>query len=365
MSAPKPIPYLLDVAPYVGGESGIVGVDRVIKLAANEGAFGPSAKTIEAITKAAGEFHRYPDGDFTALRTALAEKHNLPIENLICGSGSDELISLLCRAYVQPGEEILISAHGFAMYPIYGKTVGASIVAAPEQNITTDVDALLERVTDKTKICFIAVPNNPTGTYIPASEIKRLRENLRDDILLVVDMAYAEYVNLDDYSPGAEFASGSDNVVMLRTFSKMFGMGGMRLGWGYCPEGVIDVLNRLRSPFNVSYPSQAAGIAALQDDEFVQMSREHNDKWLNWTTETLRDMGITVPDSVCNFILARFSEERGRNVNAEAADEFLKSKGIIVRRMGGYGLPDALRITIGLEDEMHAVADALNEFMRD
>lgn len=363
MSAPKPIPYLLEVAPYVGGESEIVGVERVIKLASNEGAFGPSPKAIEAITDSASEYHRYPDGDFTALRTALAEKYDLPFENLICGSGSDELISLLCRAFAGPGDEILISAHGFAMYPIYGKTVGATIVAAPEKNITTDVDALLERVSENTKLLFIAVPNNPTGTYIPISEVKRLRDNLREDVLLVLDGAYAEYVDLPDYSPGAELVADGDNVVMLRTFSKMYGMGGMRLGWGYCPDQVIDVLNRLRSPFNVSYPSQAAGIAALGDDAFVQMSRDHNDKWLKWTTETLRDIGLTVPDSVCNFILARFPNESGRNSNAEAADEFLKSKGIIVRRMGGYGLPDALRISIGLEDEMRAVTDALSEFM--
>ena len=364
MASPKPLAGLEKIAPYVGGESEITGFERVIKLASNEGAFGPSPKALAALSAAAPEYHRYPDGDATKLRRALATKHGLNFDNIICGSGSDELISLLCRCYAGPGDEILYSAHGFAMFPIYGLTVGADVVATPEKDITIDVDALLEHAGDKTRIVFIANPNNPTGTYIPASEVERLRDGLRDDILLVLDGAYTEYVDRTDFSPGSDLVEGADNIVMLRTFSKIFGMGGIRLGWGYAPDNVIDILNRMRSPFNVSFPALAAGLGAVTDYDFVAMSQAHNAKWLAWTTNQLRAIGLTVPDSVCNFVLVRFPDDQGQNSHtAEAADAFLKSKGIIVRRMAGYGLPDALRISIGLEDEMRIVVDTLKEFM--
>jgi histidinol-phosphate aminotransferase len=363
MASPKPLAGLTNIAPYVGGESEITGFDRVIKLASNEGAFGPSPKTQEALKKIAGEFHRYPDGDSNEIRDLLADKNNLPKENIICGAGSDELISLLCRSYAGPGDEILYSAHGFAMYPIYGRTVGATVIGAPENGITIDVDQMLSHVTENTKLIFIANPNNPTGTYLPKSEVQRLIDGLPEDILLVIDSAYAEFVDRDDYSDGAGFVASHDNVVMLRTFSKIYGMGGLRLGWGYAPDDVIDILNRMRSPFNVAYPAMVAGVAAIQDQEFVKMSQEHNKKWLAWTTEQFRALGLEVPDSVCNFVLVHFPEDAGKNATAESADEFLKSKGIIVRRMAGYGLPDALRISIGLEDEMKIVVDALTEFV--
>jgi len=363
MASPQPLAGLEKIAPYVAGESEITGVERVIKLAANEGAFGPSPKTLEAVNAIGSDFHRYPDGDCSELRDLLAEKNNLPKENLICGAGSDELINLLCRSYAGPGDEILYPAHGFAMYPIYGLTVGASIVAAPENGITVDVDQILAHVTEKTKLLFIANPNNPTGTYIPTSEVSRLIDGVPDEVLLVLDSAYAEFVEVDDYSDSSEFVTTNDNVVMLRTFSKIYGMGGIRLGWGYAPDAVIDILNRMRSPFNVSYPAIVAGVAAIQDDEFLKKSQEHNKKWLAWTTENIRALDLEVPDSVCNFILVRFPEDQGKNATAESADVFLKSKGIIVRRMGGYGLPDALRISIGLEDEMKFVVESLAEFV--
>lgn len=363
MASPKPLAGLQNIAPYIGGDSEITGFDRVLKLASNEGAFGPSPKILEALNALSGGFHRYPDGDCNELRDLLAAKHNLPKENLICGAGSDELISLLCRSYAGPGDEILHSAHGFAMYPIYGRTVGATIVAAPENGITVDVDQILGKVTDKTKLVFIANPNNPTGTYIPKSEVQRLIDGLSKEVLLVLDSAYAEFVDRKDYSDGAEFVTAHENVVMLRTFSKIYGMGGLRLGWGYAPSDVIDILNRMRSPFNVAYPAIVAGVAAIQDDAFLKKSQEHNKKWLKWTTDSIRNLGLEVPDSVCNFILVRFPQDRGRNATAESADVFLKSKGIIVRRMAGYGLPDALRISIGLEEEMKIVVNALAEFV--
>ena len=363
MAAPQPLPGLRDFAPYVGGESAITGFDQVIKLASNEGAFGPSPKTQAAVRAHAAGYHRYPDGAFTELRELLGAHHGLAANRLVIGAGSDELISLLCRCYATQGDEILLSEHGFSMYPIYGRAVGATIVNAPEDGISVDVDAMLAAVTGRTKLVFLANPNNPTGTYLSAGEMTRLHQGLAENVLLVIDSAYAEYVDAADYASGAELVHDHANVVMLRTFSKIYGLGGLRLGWGYFPGPVADILNRMRSPFNVSSAAVVAGIAALQDTDFIAMSQRHNAQWREWTAAQLRDLGLTVPDSAGNFLVVRFSRLAGRNLTPEAADEFLKSRGIIVRGLAGYGLPDALRITIGQEDEMRAVVDALREFM--
>ena len=363
MASPHPITGLQNIAPYIGGESELTGFDRVIKLASNEGAFGPSKKTLEALGSSAHDFFRYPDGDCNELRELLASKNNLPKDNIICGAGSDELISLLCRSYAGAGDEVLYSAHGFAMYPIYGRTVRATVVAAPENDITVDVDQLLGRVTNKTKLLFIANPNNPTGTYIPKSEVQRLIDLLPKTVLLVLDAAYSEFVDRKDYSDGAEFVTTNENVVMLKTFSKIYGMAGLRLGWMYAPDSVIDIINRMRSPFNVAYSAIVAGIAATNDDKFLKLSQEHNKKWLKWTRNSIRTLGLEVPDSVCNFVLVRFPQDSGWKLTAESADNFLKTKGIIVRRMGGYGLPNALRISIGTGEEMEITVNALKEFM--
>jgi len=302
------------------------------------------------------------------IRELLSHKHNLEIENLICGCGSDELISLLCRSYAGRGDEILCSAHGFAMYPIYGRTVGAEIVTVPENNITTSVDNILAAVTEKTKLVFIANPNNPTGTYLSVDELERLQAGLPKQVLLVIDSAYAEYVVREDYTAGIDLVRANDNVAMLRTFSKIYGMGGVRLGWGYFAEEVADILNRIRSPFNVSYPAQAAGAAAILDEDFVIMSRSHNLEWLAWTAEQCRSLGLRVPDSSCNFALISFQEysDEGTNnprKNSATAYAFLKSRGIIVRPLGGYGLPEALRISIGREGEMRFLVNSLKEFL--
>lgn len=366
MSSPVPRPGIMDITPYVGGESEIAGSKRVIKLASNEGALGPSPKAQAAYTKAAGELHRYPDGGCSKLRRALADRYRLDGARIVCGCGSDELIAMLCRAYAGPGDEVLYSQHGFLMYPIATKSAGATPVAAAESELTADVDALLAKVSDDTRILFLANPNNPTGTYLPGAEIERLRAGLPESVLLVIDAAYAEFVTVEDYDPGIALVEGGDNVVMTRTFSKIHSLGGVRLGWAYCPAAVADVLNRFRNPFNVAAPAQAAGLAALGDVEFTERVRRHNDRWLAWTTERLRELGLEVPTSIGNFVLARFPtrvEGDNRARDAEAADAFLKEHGIIVRRMIPYGLPDALRITIGLEDEMRALVDALDQFM--
>ena len=366
MSSPCPLPGLKNISPYVGGESDILGFDKIIKLASNEGAFGPSQKTIEAINNSVKDSHRYPDGDSQELREVISQKYSLELGRLVCGCGSDELINLLCRTYAAPGDEIVHTAHGFAMYPIYAKTVGAIPIAAPENDITASVSNIVNAVSEKTKLVFIANPNNPTGTYLPASKLISLHQQIPSNVLLIIDSAYAEYVQEGDYSPGIELAKQNNNIIMLRTFSKIYGMGGIRLGWGYFPKEVADILNRVRSPFNVSFVAQAAGLAAIQDDEFVKKSQNHNDRFLKWTTEKLRSLGLVVPDSFGNFVLVRFpngENEKDDHKSAENADAHLKSCGIIVRRLAGYGLPDALRITIGTEEEMMSVINSITEFL--
>jgi histidinol-phosphate aminotransferase len=362
MSALTPRPGILDITPYVGGESSLPGVARVVKLASNEGALGPSPKAVAAYRQAAEGLHRYPDGSCAELRRAIADRHGLDAERIVCGAGSDELLGLLCRAYAGPGDEVLFTEHGFLVYPIAAKAVGATPVAARECDLTADVDTLLAKVTPRTRIVFLANPNNPTGTYLPAAEVTRLRDSLPANVLLALDAAYAEYVGRNDYDPGVELVEAHDNVVMTRTFSKIYGLGGVRLGWAYAPPAVVDVLNRLRMPFNVSVPAQAAGIAALADAEHTARVRANNDALLPWTAERIAELGLTVTPSVCNFVLVHFPAAPGRDV--AAADAFLRGRGIIARRVAAYGLPHALRITIGTEEEMRLAVAALKDFMR-
>ncbi len=360
-TGPTAKPGVMEIAPYVGGESKVEGAERIIKLSSNEGPFGPSPKASAAHTRESSGLHRYPDGGATALRDAIGTRYGLDPDKIVCGAGSDEIIALLCKAYAGAGDEVLYSEHGFLMYPISARAAGATPVTAAETDKTADVDNLLAAVTDRTKIVFLANPNNPTGTYVPADDVARLRAGLRHDILLVIDAAYAEYVTVDDYTPGVDLVDAGNNTVMTRTFSKIYALGGVRLGWAYAPEGVVDVLNRVRGPFNVTAPAMAAGIAAVGDREFEDMSREHNTVWREWTAAELTKLGLEVTPSLGNFLLVCFGDDPSRN--AEAANAFLQSRGIIVRRMNGYGFPNCLRISIGLEDDMRAVVDALALFL--
>ena len=355
-----PRPGILDIRAYVGGESTIPGRDKVIKLASNENAFGPSPLAIEAMRAALPTAHRYPDGGCTRLRRAIGEREGLDPAQIVCGAGSDDIIQLLARAYAGPGDEVLYTEHGFLIYPIAAMSVGARPIAVAERDLTADVDALLARLTPQTRIVFLANPNNPTGSYLPAAEMARLRRHLPANVLLVIDAAYAEFVDRADYTTGVELA-GDGNVVVTRTFSKIHGLGGVRVGWGYCPRAVAAILDRLRAPFNVSSIGQAAALAALADTAFVERSAAHNTRWRRWLTDELRDLGLVVPESAGNFVLARFAANGGRD--AAAADAHLKAHGIIVRRVAAYGLPDALRISIGREDEVRAVAAALAAFL--
>jgi len=358
---PVPGPGILDISPYVGGESQAEGVERPIRLASNESALGPSPKAIAAYKTLAEEIHRYPDGGADKLREVLGRHHGLDPARIVCGAGSDELIALLQRAYAGPGAEVLYSRHGFLMYSIGAMAVGATPVAVPERNLTADVDAILARVTERTRIVFIANPNNPTGTYLPFDEVQRLRRALPKQVLLVLDAAYAEYVRRNDYESGIELVATSENVVMTRTFSKIYGLAGLRLGWLYGPAHVVDAINRIRGPFNVNAPSIAAGVAALADTAHLEHSRQHNEKWLAWLTEEIRKLGLKVTPSVGNFILIHFPEAKGKT--AKDADALLTSRGLILRAVGAYQLPNALRMSVGTEEANRGVVATLTELM--
>jgi histidinol-phosphate aminotransferase len=360
-TGPAPGPGILDIAPYVGGESKAPGGLRPIRLASNESALGPSPKAVAAYRALADEIHRYPDGSAAELREALGRHHGLDPAQIVCGSGSDELIAMLLRAYSGSGSEVLYSRHSFLMYPIGAMSVGATPVAVPEHNLTADVDAFLARVSARTRIVFVANPNNPTGTYLPAEEMARLHAGLPPHVVLAIDAAYAEFVNRNDYEAGIALVNRAENVVMLRTFSKIYALAGLRLGWAYCPPPVADVLNRIRGPFNVNAAALAAGVAAIEDVGAVARARAHNDRWLPWLSERLMALGLSPTPSVGNFVLPRFPDDPHHD--ADAAFAFLQSRGILTRKMGAYGLPQHLRITIGTGEEMEIVAAALAEFM--
>jgi histidinol-phosphate aminotransferase len=360
MPALMPRPSILSIEPYVGGESKIPGVNRIVKLSSNEGAFGVPPGVQAAYAKLATELHRYPDGGAKALREAIGARFGLDPARIVCGNGSDELIGALILSYGGEGTELVMSAHGFVMYDIAGRYAGCQVIKVPERNLTADVDAMLEAVGPRTRLMFLANPNNPTGTMLPASEVNRLRAGLREDVLLVLDSAYAEYVTRPDYDPGTALVEAGTNTVMTRTFSKVFGLGGVRLGWCYAPPHVTDILNRVRGPFNVNAPAMVAGIAALAEPGWVETSVAHNDAWRAKLSDGLRALGLTVHPSEGNFILADF----GTAEKAKAADEALKARGLIVRAMGAYSLPQCLRITIGNAEECTMVLEALGAFMR-
>lgn len=363
MSGTPPIaprPGILDIAPYQGGESRLEGRDDAIKLSSNEGALGPSAEAVAAYKAAAEGLGRYPDGSCAALRKAIGARFGLDPQRIVCGAGSDEILGLLARAYAGEGDEVLYTEHGFLIYPIAAKAAGANPIKVPETDLKADVDALVKAAGNRTRLVYIANPNNPTGSYLNADELRRLRDGLPAGVVLVIDAAYAEYVTEDDYEAGVALVDATENTIMTRTFSKIFGLGSLRLGWAYGPPHIIEVLNRLRMPFNVSGVAQATGIAALNDTAHTERAVAHNLRERTRLAEALKEAGVIVPPCAGNFVLARFP---GGVAQAEAADTYLRSRGIIVRRMGAYGLPDSLRITVGLAEEMDAAIAALQDFM--
>ena len=356
---PAAKPGIMDIAPYVGGKSAIAGVAEPMKLSSNENALGAGDKARAAYEAAIKNLAIYPDGRAAKLRTAVADHHGLEPERLIFGNGSDEVFALLNQTYLTPGDNIVTGQYGFLAYRISALANQASVKLAPEPNFKAEVDALLEQVDDRTRIVYVSNPSNPTGSYNTAEEIRRLHEALSPEVLLVVDEAYAEFVTEADWETSFPLAREATNVVVTRTFSKIHGLAGLRIGFGYAPIGVAEAVDRIRLPFNVSVPGIEAAVAALTDEAHVVASRDLVQTWRPRLTQAIRGFGFEVLPSAGNFVLIRFTDPARP---AAAANDYLNSRGIIVRPVGGYGLPDCLRITVGTEDQNRAVIDALSEF---
>ena len=356
-----PKPGVLDIEAYVAGGSEAPGAERIIKLSSNETPFGPSPKAIAAAREAVAEAGIYPEGNAPVLRKALAAFHGIDSERIVCCNGSNELLTLIANCYLRPKDEAVMSAHGFLLYKIATLANSAVPVEIPEDDLKMDVDAVLARVTGQTRLVYVANPNNPTGTYLSADELRRLHAGLPASTLLVIDVAYAEYAAQNDYDSGFEMVEAFDNVALTRTFSKVYGLAALRIGWGYFPQHVADTLNRVRLPFNVNIAAQRAAVEALKDRAHVDRSVRHNDTWRDWLTEKLRTLGLSVTESAGNFVLIRFPKTLGKT--AADADRFLTSRGLILRKLEAYKLPDCLRLTVGSEEANVAVFEALSQFM--
>ena len=354
----QPKPGILDIAPDVGGKSKIEGVAEPMKLSSNENALGAGEKAREAYAAAVGNIHMYPDGRAMKLRDAVADHHGLEPERLIFGNGSDEVFALLNQTYLTPGDNIVTGQYGFLAYRISALANQAQVKLAPEPNFKAEVDALLDQVDDRTRIVYISSPSNPTGSYNTAEETRRLHAALPPHILLVIDEAYAEFVTAPDWETSFPLARDAENIVVTRTFSKIHGLGGLRIGFGYAPLKVCEAVDRIRLPFNVSVPGLDAAVAALGDEAHQKASRDLVETWRPRLTQAIKGFGFDVFPSAGNFVLVRFADA----AKAAAANDYLNTKGIIVRPVGGYGLPDCLRITVGTEDQNRAVLDALSEF---
>src|SRR4030081_3803995 len=362
MSRPVPNPGILDIAPYTPGKSPVPEPGRkVFKLSANETPFGPSPKGMEFCQRAVAHLEDYPEGTSRVLREAIGRAFGLDPARIICGAGSDEILNLLAHTYLSQGDEAISTTHGLLVYPIATMANGAKNIVAPEADFTADVDAILARVSPRTKLVSLANPNNPTGTYVPFDEVKRLRAGLPAHVLLVLDAAYSDYVSRNDYELGIELAATSENTVMTHTFSKIHGLASLRIGWMFGPAHVVDAVNRIRGPFNVSTPAMLAAVAAIEDTAHVQMSKAHTEKWRNWLTEQIGKLGLKGTPGVANFVLIHFPLEKGRT--AADADTFLTKRGLVLRGLSNYGLPHALRMTIGTEEANRLVVEGLSDFV--
>lgn len=353
---PQPQPGILEIAPYKGGAAQLDGHANILKLSSNENPFGPPPSAVEAAAAVIAKAHRYPSDSHDTLRAAIGRVHGLDPNRIIVGAGSDEIIAFLCQAYSGPGTEVLYMEHGFAMHRISALAAGANVTAVAEKDRVIDVDAILGAVTSRTSLIFLTNPGNPTGTFLPVSTLERLAQALPERVVLAIDGAYAEYV--EGYDGGASLTDSFPNVFCTRTFSKIYGLGGMRVGWGYGPAEMVDVLNRIRGPFNVTAPSLAAAEAAVNDASYVTECRAANAEAREWLAQELAGMGIPSDPSYANFIVPRFATPE----EAVACDEALNAQGILVRRVAGYGLPNHLRITVGSMEECRRVADVIRAF---
>lgn len=361
MTQPKPRPTIAEMVRYQPNLGAPV-TDRVIRLSANEGAFGPSPKALVAMEKQSNLLHWYPEEEPVELAEKIASKYDLNPENMVFGCGSDELIMAICQAYLDPGDEAIHTEYGFMMYPMSTKVAGGSPVPAPDNNFKVDVDSILDCVTSRTRVVFLANPNNPTGSYLSRNEVARLHSKLPKDVLLVIDAAYSEFVVRNDYSSGAELVDKYENVIMLRTFSKLYSLAGLRLGWGYAKPHILDALHVVKQPFGANRAAVAAALASLDDQEFIDKAVEHNEKWRTWTASKFEELGLICLPSITNFLMVKFPNDDGKTAND--AGFFLASRGIMTRGMSGYGAPDYLRLSIGTEDEMKIVVKNVAEFLR-
>ena len=361
-SLPQPRKGVLDIAPYVPGRDKAAPGRKLFKLSSNETPLGTSPRALEAFQAVGADLASYPDGSALRLREAIARRHGIDRDRIVCGNGSDELLALIAQTYLSAGDEAVFSEHGFLVYPIATRAAGATPVEVRDRDLVADVDGFLAAVTPRTKVVFLANPNNPTGTYLPFSEVRRLHAGLPAHVLLVLDAAYAEYVRRNDYESGLELAITAPNVVMTRTFSKIHGLAKLRIGWMVGPEHVVDAVNRVRGPFNMTGPAIAAGAAAMEDTGFIEAAVAHNLDWVPRLTRALEEIGLSVTPSVGNFILVHFPRTPGRT--ADDADAALLAEGIVTRKVGAYKLPDALRITVGSEEANLLLVDVLTRLMK-
>lgn len=357
---PAPKSWIAAIAPYVPGKAAGDDGKPVVKLSANENPLGTSPAASAAFGPGSADLAAYPDPAAARLRQAIADVHALDPARVIYGTGSDELLHIAASAYAGPGDEIVYVRYGFSVYDIAARRVGATPVVAPDKDYGTDVDALLACVTERTRVVFLANPNNPTGTMTPRRDMERLHAGLPDDVLLVIDQAYAEYLDAEDDDGGMDLARTAANVLVTRTFSKIYGLAAERIGWGYAAAPIVETLHRIRAPFNITTAGQAAAAAGIGDLEWVESSRRHNSHWRQWLSDQIESMGnhgLSVVPSKANFLLVLFDGQ----LSAEAAFQGLMRAGYATRWLPGQGLPNALRITIGTEAQMRDVARLLRE----
>ncbi len=342
MNLPKPIKF--KVERYVGGMSQFKKIENPIKLSANESALGPSPKAIKAFEKEKNKILKYPESDSDTLREVLSEKFKINPKRILCGSGSDQIFDLTCRLFLKPGDEVIVTEFGFIMHRIYASLCGAKVILAKEKNFQASVEEILKKVTNKTKIVFIANPNNPTGTYLSKEEMINLRKKLKSNILLVVDDAYFEFLNSENFKSGLDLFKDSDNVLVTRTFSKIYGLAGLRLGWGYSSQEIIDAMYQIKPPFNVNSAALAAGVEAVNDVDWTNQAIEYNKLWAKKIFSVLKECKIKTNEPSANFFLMNFGKTK---VNSDQVFERLANKRLILRKMTQYKIDGSLRLTIG------------------
>ena len=343
-----PKPRNIKVERYIGGLSKFKKIDNPIKLSANESALGASPKAINAFEKEKNKIFNYPESESNLLRDVIAKKFNIDPKRIICGAGSDQIFDFVCKLFLDRDDEVIVTEFGFIMHRIYASLHGGKVILAKEKNYKTSVDEILKMVNDKTKIVFIANPNNPTGTYLTKNELLNLREKLRSNVLLVVDDAYFEFMNKDDFASGLDLFKEKANVLITRTFSKIYGLAGLRLGWGYSSKEIIDALYQIKPPFNVNRAALAAGIEAIQDNEWTEKAIEHNTLWAKKIFEVLEEKKIVANKPTANFFLMNLDNAK---IKSDEAFEKLANNRLILRKMLQYKIPNSLRFTIGNNKE--------------